>query len=296
MFIRLLILLAVLLLGGPLSCWAEQDGLRILLTNDDGWDSPGINAVAEALRAAGHDVTVVAPLTQQSGTGMKITLGELAVVEQRPGVWSVAGSPADAVGVGLRHILRDKPPELVVSGANLGQNLGANVTLSGTVGAAMMAVQHGVPAVAVSVGLELAEAAAEPRFESTLAAFPGAAALTARLVANLARKRSGELLPSNQILNVNYPLLASGRPFGVVWARASRHGGFSMTYEPGEAGAVISGMAHNLDGQAESITDTGRFAAGYVTLSVLTPDWNADPSAAAAVRARVADVESLLAP
>jgi 5'-nucleotidase len=288
-------LLAILLFCNAGLAAADTPGLRILLTNDDGWDSPGIQAAAGALRADGHAVTVVAPLTQQSGSGMKVTLGDLAVVEQRPGVWSVDGSPADAVGIGLRWIMRDAAPDLVVSGINLGQNLGNNVMLSGTVGAAMMAVQQGVPGIAVSAGLDLGEAVGEPRFQSTLAAYPGAAALTARLVAMLARNRGTALLPPDQVLNVNYPALPDGKPKGVVWARASTYGGFQMTYAASNPGMVTSGMAHDTGGQAETITDTGRFAAGYVTLSVLNPNWNAEPSAAAAVRARVTDVEALLA-
>ncbi len=268
--------------------------LDILLTNDDGWDSPGIEAVAAALRADGHEVTVVAPLAQQSGSGMKITFGELALVEQRPGVWSLDGSPADAIGAGLAYVLDGEAPDLVVSGANFGQNLGNNVMLSGTVGAAMMAVLRGVPAIAVSVGLDLAEAGDEPRFASTLAAFPGAATFTARLVAALAAQPEGApLLPAGTMLNVNYPAPAAGAPESVAWVPASHHGGFAMTYGAAE-GAVRSGMAHDLAGQGESDTDTGRFAAGAVTLTLLRPDWNLGEVPAGLVEHLPA--EKLLAP
>lgn len=283
----------VLLHAAAAVAGGEDRALDILLTNDDGWDSPGITAVAAALTAAGHRVTVVAPLSQQSGSGMKITLGELVVTEQHPGVWSVDGSPADAVGVGLQHVLRDAPPDLVVSGANFGQNLGNNVMISGTVGAAMMAVMHGVPAIAVSVGLDLAEAGAEPRFPSTLAAFPGAAAFTARLVDSLAARRADGLLPPGQIVNVNYPAVAT--PAGVVWARASRHGGFALRYDGATPDGIKTAIEHDAEGQAEAVTDTGRFAAGYVTLTVLTPDWNAADNAAAGARARI-DAAALLNP
>jgi len=281
-----------LILGGQAGA---AHALDILLTNDDGWDSPGIEALATALRADGHDVTVVAPLTQQSGSGMKITFGELALVEQRPGVWSLDGSPADAIGAGLAHVLAGNEPDLVVSGANFGQNLGSNVMLSGTVGAAMMAVLRGVPAIAVSVGLDLAEAGAEPRFPSTLAAFPGAADFTARLVGALAARPDGAaLLPPGTMLNVNYPAQAEGGPERVAWVPASDHGGFAMTYGAAE-GAVLSGMAHDLAGQAEPDTDTGRFAAGAVTLSLLRPDWNHGEVPVVGLLERLS-TEQLLAP
>jgi len=285
-------LLSILLLFGMQVGVAHA--LDILLTNDDGWDSPGIEAVAAALRAAGHDVTVVAPLAQQSGSGMKITFGELALVEQRPGVWSLDGSPADAMGAGLAQVLDGKAPDLVVSGANFGQNLGNNVMLSGTVGAAMVAVLRGVPAIAVSVGLDLAEAAAEPRFPSTLAAFPGAAAFTARLIGALAARPDGApLLPPGTMLNVNYPAPPEGAPESLAWVPTSHHGGFAMTYGAAE-GAVRSGMVHDLAGQAEADTDTGRFAAGAITLTLLRPDWNLGEVPAGLVERLAA--EQLLAP
>lgn len=82
-------------------------------------------AVFVALVAAAHHVTLIAPLTNQSGSGMKVsTQGMLAYKEHSAGVWSVDGSPADSVLVGLLHIMQIEPPDLVVSGANFGPNLG----------------------------------------------------------------------------------------------------------------------------------------------------------------------------
>ncbi len=268
---RLLVLLLLTLCSGQA---ISQTGLNILLTNDDGWDSPGLMAVRKALVDVGHTVTVVAPLSQQSGTGMKITMGVIEVVEQQPGVWSVDGSPADAVGVALDRILGQAPPDLVVSGANFGQNLGNNVMISGTVGAAMVAVMRGIPALAVSVGLDLAEAKAEPRFASTTAAFPGAAGLVARLVTRLSASATGQLLPPRTILNLNYPA-GGASPAGIVWAPVSDRGGFVLSYVGTDDGGTSSTFGYDVAGQQESDTDTGRFAAGYATLSVLTPDWNA---------------------
>lgn len=288
-------MMALAVMSGLWMAGAVADGLNILVTNDDGFDSPGIEAVAEALRAAGHGVTVVAPLKQQSGSGMKISTTELELVEQAPGVWSVTGTPADAIGVALQYVMRDTPPDLVISGANFGQNLGSNVLISGTVGAAMMAVMHGVPAVAVSVGLDLSEATSEPRFGSTIAAFPGAARFTARLVAALASNRADGLLPAGHVLNVNYPARAEGAPpVGLTWARTSQHGGFRLDYLPAEEGRIKPHFEHDQAGRAETITDSGRFAAGYATLSVLTPDWNATDGAAAGVRARIGPASALL--
>ena len=254
-------------------------GLSVLLTNDDGYDSPGIRALGAALAGAGYEVTIVAPLEQQSGSGMKVSLGALDVVEQGAGVWTVDGSPADAVSIGIHRLMQDAPPDVVISGANLGQNLGSNVMLSGTVGAAAMAAHDGIPAIAVSVGIDLAEHDAEPeRFPSTLDAFPHAARLTVRLLAALtARREEGtELLPPGTVLNLNYPALPAASIRGVRTAPIGQYGGFRLIYpeDGSETGKVQSTIEHDPRGMAEADADTALFAAGFVTISVIEPRWN----------------------
>ena len=166
-----------------LSELASAAPLRILLTNDDGFAAPGIKAVHASLTAAGHEVILVAPLGNQSGSGMRVsTQGKLDYKEQSPGVWSVDGSPADAVLVGLLHLMKEDAPDIVISGANFGPNLGYAYS-SGTLGAATMAMYAGVPSIAISVGVSPAEYAAKPYpFPSTFMAFAGAADLAVKLV------------------------------------------------------------------------------------------------------------------
>ncbi|CAO5151880.1 5'-nucleotidase [Frankia sp. AiPs1] len=130
--------------------------LDILVTNDDGVGSAGIDAVAHALAALpGTSVRVVAPAANQSGTGGKTSGGQVAHSETTTtsGVkaTSVSGFPADAVNIALDDL--GLKPDLVVSGINEGQNLGPVVDLSGTVGAARAAAQRGIPALAASEGL-----------------------------------------------------------------------------------------------------------------------------------------------
>ncbi len=164
--------------------------IEILLTNDDGWDAPGISAAKGALEAAGHTVTVVAPLNNQSGVGGGLNTGVgsfVNVIEEAASVWSVDSTPADSVRAGLGAVLASNPPDLVISGANFGQNISRQgVNASGTVGAALQAMQSGVPAIAISVGLDLSESSIEPiPFPSTFSAFGPSAAFLARLVATL---------------------------------------------------------------------------------------------------------------
>lgn len=277
----------VLLISLTATTFAAEP-LHILLTNDDGYDSAGLEAVKQVLLADGYRVTVVAPLGQRSGSGMKITLGEFAVVEQAPAVWSVDASPADAISIALKTLLKTDPPDFVISGANFGQNLGSNAFLSGTVGAAMMAVLSGVPAIAISVGIDLEEHHAEPvRFPSTVAAFPHAASLTAKVLKQLLDGASGGILPPRTMLNINYPARAEDEVKGIRWTRQGWAGGFVITYPEGDSGLRKSSIEIDADGLGDEGADTAAFSAGYVTLSLLSPDWRAAAADADAVQTRL---------
>lgn len=134
-----------------------DEPITILVSNDDGYEAAGIDAVVEGLKTLdGVEVIVYAPLTQQSGTGGNTTEGDLVVtdVELPSGhpAKAVEGFPADTIRVAMDE--DGVEPDLVVTGINLGQNLGPVVDHSGTVGAARAAVARGVPALATSSGLE----------------------------------------------------------------------------------------------------------------------------------------------
>ena len=125
--------------------------MRILVTNDDGIHSPGL-AVAEkiALSLSG-DVWVVAPETEQSGASHSLTLTFplclRKIAERR---FAVSGTPTDCVMMAALHILKDKPPDLVLSGVNWGSNLADDVTYSGTIAGAMEGCALGIPSIAMS--------------------------------------------------------------------------------------------------------------------------------------------------
>jgi len=135
---------------------------QILLTNDDGIRSPGLWAAAAALSTLGY-VHVAAPREQYSGAGRSlpsnsdgiIHMQEVVVNDQCWPVYSVGGSPAQAVLHAVLEIMPQRP-ELVVSGINYGENVGSGVTVSGTVGAAMEAASNGISALAVSLETDLA--------------------------------------------------------------------------------------------------------------------------------------------
>lgn len=123
--------------------------MKILLTNDDGIDAPGLAALAVAARSLGGEAVVVAPAEPHSGCGHRVTTGRpLAVEEAGAGRFRVSGTPADCVRIALARIVPDAT--LVLSGINAGGNLGADIHHSGTVAAAREAALHGRAAVAAS--------------------------------------------------------------------------------------------------------------------------------------------------
>jgi 5'-nucleotidase len=169
---------------------------RILVTNDDGVFSEGIERLAAALSSVGEVVTV-APHQERSAAGHSLTLHNplraKLVGENR---WSVDGTPTDCVNWGILHLMKAARPDLLFSGINLGLNLGDDVTYSGTVSAAFEGTLIGVPSVAISQEIE------------TGFTFDAAADFAARLARRLLERR----LPPGTLLNVNVP---AGPPKGV---------------------------------------------------------------------------------
>lgn len=125
--------------------------MRILVTNDDGMDAPGLEVMEEIARSISDDVWMVAPLQEQSGQGRAITVSDAVRVDQRAEKrFRIEGTPTDCVVLGIEHILADKKPDLILSGVNSGQNVGEDTSQSGTVGACIQGMILGVPGIAFS--------------------------------------------------------------------------------------------------------------------------------------------------
>ncbi|MGZ4031978.1 MAG: 5'/3'-nucleotidase SurE [Tumebacillaceae bacterium] len=171
--------------------------MRILISNDDGFEAKGILAVAQSLSTIA-EVVVVAPNRQRSAAGHGITLHKplfVDVTEIGNGItaYGVNGTPADCVKFGIHEMMKDAPPDLVVSGINAGSNLGTDVIYSGTVSAAIEGAVQGIPSIAVSL-------CGYDNFD-----FSGPAAFMVKLVQQVLQHG---LLPDT-ILNVNYPVVDS---------------------------------------------------------------------------------------
>ncbi len=144
--------------GGGTTTTVAPEPIKVLVTNDDGYAADGIDAVVEGLKTIPNvEITVVAPLANQSGTGGNTTTGALTVtdVTTKSGykAKAVDGFPADTIIWAIDQKGIDFVPDLVISGINAGQNMGPVVDVSGTVGAARAAVSRGIPALAASQGL-----------------------------------------------------------------------------------------------------------------------------------------------
>jgi 5'-nucleotidase len=224
---------------------------RILLTNDDGIDSEGLQAVRESLASVG-EVVVVAPDREMSAVSQSITLRtplRYDVLSQTE--YSVEGTPADCVILALETILRN-PPDLIVSGINKGANLGEDISYSGTVAAALEGTLNGIPSFAVSL-------VSRNDFN-----FKNAADFSAKL----AEVVLAQGLPEDVLVNVNVPVNWSGK---VEFTRQGRSRNRNVLMENKDPRGRKYSWLHDpapLD-QGDSGSDYAAIEAGSISITPL---------------------------
>jgi len=178
---------------------------RILISNDDGIDAPGIKVLEEVARSLSDDVWVVAPESEQSAVAHSLTIRRplrLRQVGERR--YTVDGTPTDSVLLGVRQLLAERRPDLVLSGINRGSNLGDDVSYSGTVAAAMEGALLGIPSIALSQHI-----AGEGAIKWD----------TARHWApEVIRRLFAEGWPANVLINVNFPDILADKVTGIAMA------------------------------------------------------------------------------
>lgn len=205
----LVVLLAAICLLAPIDAqqFRQPPPYRILVTNDDGVNAPGIAAVAQALQVIGTPI-IVAPAENQTGKGHSIVTSEtvfrqdLKLPNGLPAI-GLTATPASTVNIAIRNIVMPRP-DLVVSGVNTEYNLGLSTEVSGTVGAAREAARHGIPAIAASM---------------SGAVFPKELVYAAEEVVWVARRVKQWGLPPNTFLNVNIPAMPQGGYKGYMITR-----------------------------------------------------------------------------
>ncbi len=234
----------------------------ILLTNDDGIHAPGLHALRRKLEAVGT-VEVIAPHVEQSGTAHSVsidrplTLRQVRLGDEVLG-YSVDGSPADCVKLGIAEHLH-RLPDLLVSGINRGVNTGVNVLYSGTVAAAIEGAMLGVPSIAVS--LATGEGTAD---------FEAAGRIAAPLIEKLRRRRA----PSGALWNINIPALPEDKIKGVRLTRQSTQvyvDSYVKRIDP--RGRTYYWINGKIDIKAEPAdTDVGAIRDGCVSITPLSYD------------------------
>jgi 5'-nucleotidase len=169
--------------------------MRILITNDDGIHAPGLKVLERIAAAIADEVIIVAPETDQSGVAHSLSLQDpLRLRKVSPNHYAVKGTPTDCVIMGVRRILADNPPDLVLSGVNRGQNVAEDVTYSGTIAGAMEGTILGIPSFALSQAYGPTTALSDPHWGCAEAHAPG-----------LIRKLMSEARPPDRLININFP-------------------------------------------------------------------------------------------
>lgn len=238
------------------------DGMRILVTNDDGVDAPGIAALERIARKLSSDVWVVAPALEQSGAGHSLTLHTpLRIYPKDKRRFAVAGTPTDSVALAVKEILREHKPDLVLSGVNAGSNLGEDVTYSGTVAAAMEGTLLDIPSIAISQTYTSDKSSI--RWETAEHYIPG-------LVVKLMEKG----IPHNSLININIPDLSIEQVNGIkVTPQGKRKLGDNIVSRLDPEGRPyywIGGVRNEDKEHAE--TDLAALRNGYITITPLYLD------------------------
>ncbi len=249
--------------------------MRILITNDDGINAPGLEtlrAIAEEVAGPGGEVWTVAPAFEQSGVGHCISyVHPTMIAELGPRRFAAEGSPADCVLGALYDVLADAPPDLVLSGVNRGNNAAENVLYSGTIGGAMEAALQGLPAIALSQYFGPGNAGLDDPFEA-------AAAHGAGLVRSLLDQGHWDRSDYRVFYNVNFPPVAAADVQGTrVTAQGFRRGtGFSAQPHVAPNGRRFLWVVGGRQGvSTEPGTDVHANQAGYVSVTPMRADLTA---------------------
>lgn len=249
--------------------------MRILITNDDGINAPGLEVLAEiaqAIAGPDGDVWTVAPAFEQSGVGHCISYTHPMMIAQlAPRRYAAEGSPADCVIAGIYDVLDGARPDLVLSGVNRGNNAGENTLYSGTVGGAMEAALQGVPAIALSQFMGPATSRLSDPFEAARQHGPG-------LVRALLDRGIWDSSDYRLFYNVNFPPVAGADVKGWrVAAQGFRRDTF-FTAEPHHSPSGRKFLWIKGGGQHEPTlpgTDVTATLEGYIAITPMRADLTA---------------------
>ena len=243
----------------------ELSRTRILVTNDDGIHAPGLEALVEIATQLSSDVWIVAPEFNQSGAGHSLSISRpIRAREINETKFAIEGTPTDCVLFAVKHLLKDRKPDIVLSGVNRGTNMADDVTYSGTIAGAMEGCLLGIPSIAFS----LAYAHPHPVKWGTATAHG----------ADVARRVLAMDWPRNIFVNVNFPDVVTASVKGTRVTRQGVRGfGGTIIERTDPRGGAYYWIEEALD---EYHPDSGRsdheaVRAGYVSVTPLQPDMTA---------------------
>ena len=242
---------------------------RILISNDDGVNAEGLALLERVARTLSDDVWVVAPEQEQSGAGHSLSLHKpLRVREVGKQRFAVDGTPTDAVLVGVMEVLKDKRPDLMLSGINRGSNLAEDVTYSGTVSAAMEATLLEIPSIAFSNQLPfsspLKEGYSNPNW-----------AVPEHYIAQLIRSLTQTPIAHDRLLNVNFPAVPLAEVKGIKVCPQGRRkldDNLDRRTDPQGRPYIWIGGQRTEPFKNPEESDFTMIAAGYITVTPLSLD------------------------
>ena len=240
--------------------------MRILVTNDDGINAPGLDVLREIAEALGSEVWVVAPETDQSGLSHSLTLNDplrLRKIEDR--VYALRGTPTDCVIMGVREVMKDAP-DLILSGVNSGQNISDDVTYSGTIAAAMEGTMLRIPSIALSQAYDWDSGAAIPWSVASARA------------PDLLRKILEKGIEPGILININFPSCAVEDVAGVQITRqgALTHGLFIDKRSDGRSNPYYWLTYQRQSQNVLTGTDMDALQQNFISVTPLKLDLTAD--------------------
>ncbi len=233
---------------------------RILISNDDGVNAPGIALLEKIARTLSDDVWVVAPEHEQSGAGHSLSLHKplrLRKVSERR--FAVDGTPTDAVLLGVMEVMKDKRPDLMLSGINRGSNLAEDVTYSGTVSAAMEATLLEIPSIAFSNQIK-------GEVDWTI---------PEKYVGGIIESLAKTTIPHDRLINVNFPAVAVDQVKGVRLCPQGRRkldDNLDRRIDPAGRPYIWIGGQRTEPFNNHPESDFSKIAEGYITVTPISLD------------------------
>jgi 5'-nucleotidase len=233
---------------------------RILISNDDGVDAEGIKLLERIARELSDDVWVVAPEREQSGAGHSLSLHKpLRLRKVGEKKFAVDGTPTDAVLVGVMEVMKDKRPDLMLSGINRGSNLAEDVTYSGTVSAAMEATLLEIPSIAFSNQIR-----GEVNWQ-----------VPEQYTADIIRKLAAAGIPHDRLINVNFPAVPLTDVKGITLCPQGRRkldDNLDRRIDPQGRPYIWIGGQRTVPFREHPESDIAHIARGFITITPISLD------------------------